>query len=560
MASFTHLPAELMEYVYSYLDQPALYAVCQLNRRLHALVVPFLYRHVDLFIRSGDKLPRIDRFCLNVTKHRRLARRVISIRLGPSPEEDVREGQRWITRDNHFDDEAMYGLAMKTLEGESLVSSDYLRDALLMREYAAYAALILIVLPKLHSLHLADFKTASIHHVHAALRSLKPTGERNTRHASDNLMQRLSGIKTVTFNVDKLSGLAYRKSTARFDVEPVLNLPNVQELEFSIPDVNRHNTLGVPFQHITPWRSQHGLHNPENLANITRLVIRHSDADLQNLQPMLNGSTRLQSFTYDIFYDCNERANAPQVSRTLPAWSDSLPRSLKILVLGVEYCDTSAFPFQQPRTGEKLYGYLDLTNHVDLHTIEVPLVFLTGDPDFSITTEIYPLLPPNLKHLSLRTDMSNAQHHFPFDTSRLPKSLTFQESEDEARYQINARMDVSYMFHAAMSLLEFAAELEAVSIWQPADPSLCWFDGQIADFAQTCQNKSIKSIMVYPMMLRWKKQEHWNLVKEVTVFDKSRSSSKHHEDLYRGDRGGIPLGLASQYHLHALRNRRLRLR
>ncbi|EAT91212.1 hypothetical protein SNOG_01563 [Parastagonospora nodorum SN15] len=119
--------------------------------------------------------------------------------LGPSPEEDVREGQRWITRDNHFDDEAMYGLAMKTLEGESLVSSDYLRDALLMREYAAYAALILIVLPKLHSLHLADFKTASIHHVHAMLWSLKPTGGRNTRHASDNLMQQLSGIKTGYF-------------------------------------------------------------------------------------------------------------------------------------------------------------------------------------------------------------------------------------------------------------------------------------------------------------------------------------------------------------------------
>jgi hypothetical protein len=316
MATFTHLPAELMEYVYSYLDQPALYAVCQLNRRLHALVVPFLYRHVDLFIRSGDKLPRIDRFCLNVTKHPRLARRVISIRLGPSPEEDVREGQRWITRDNHFDDEAMYGLAMKTLEGETVISSSYLRDALLMREYSAYAALILIVLPKLRSLHLADFKNASIHHVHAALWSLKPIGGRNTRYASDNLMQRLSGIKTVTFNVDKLSGLAYRKSTARFDVDPVLNLPKVQELEFSIPDVKRHNTLGVPYHHITPWQSQHCLHNPEYLANITRLVIRHSDADLQNLQPVLNGSTRLQSFTYDIFYDCNERTDAPQ--GTLP--------------------------------------------------------------------------------------------------------------------------------------------------------------------------------------------------------------------------------------------------
>lgn len=316
MASFAHLPAELIEYVYSYLDQPALYAVCQLDKRLHALVVPFLYRHVDLFIRSGDKLPRIDRFCLNVTKHRRLARRVESIRLGPSPEEDVKEGQRWITRDSHFDDEALFDLVIKTLQGESLVSSDYLRDALLMREYAAYAALILIVLPKLHALHLADFKTTSIHHVHSILRSLEPSGDGHTRHASGNLMQRLSGIKTVTFNVDRLGGFAYRKRTARFDVAPVLNLPNIEELEFSIPDVNSHNTLGGPFQHVALWRSQHALHNPENLANITKLVIRHSDADLQNIQPMLHGATQLQSFTYDIFYDCNERSDAPQ--GTLP--------------------------------------------------------------------------------------------------------------------------------------------------------------------------------------------------------------------------------------------------
>jgi hypothetical protein len=233
---------------------------------------------------------------------------------------------------------------------------------------------------------------------------------------------------------------------------------------------------------------------------------------------------------------------------------------LRTLVLAVENCDTSAFPFKQPRIGEKLSGYHDLTNHNKLHTIEVPIPFLTGDANFSITTEIYPLLPPNLRHLSLRTDMSQAQHHFAFDMSRLPKSLTFQETEDEARHLINARMDVSYMFHAAMTLLEFATEVKTVSVWQPSDASLTWFDGQIADFAQTCRNKSIKGHMVYPTMLRWKKQEHWNLVKEVTVYDPSYPSSKHQEELYRAERTGIPLGLASQYHLHALRNHQLRLR
>jgi hypothetical protein len=147
--------------------------------------------------------------------------------------------------------------------------------------------------------------------------------------------------------------------------------------------------------------------------------------------------------------------------------------------------------------------------------------------------------------------MSHAQHQFAFDMSRLPKSLTFQETADEARHLTNARMDVSYMFHAAMTLLEFATELDTVSVWQPADPSLSWFDGQVADFAQTCRNKSIKSLIVYPMMLRWKKQEHWNLVKEVTVYDPSFPSSKRLETLHRGERASIPLGLASQYHIHA---------
>jgi hypothetical protein len=227
--------------------------------------------------------------------------------------------------------------------------------------------------------------------------------------------------------------------------------------------------------------------------------------------------------------------------------------------LSIEICDQGEFPFQQPRVGEKLFGYLDLTRHTNLYTLEVPVPFLTGDVDFSITTEIYPLLPSNLRHLSLRTDMAHAQHRFRFDTSRLDRALTFQESQDEALQELNARMDVSYLFHAAMILLDFAPNLDTISVWQPADPSLSWFDGQIEDFAQACRNKSIKALVVYPMILRWKKQEHWNLVKEVTVYNPSRPQSGHHEVLYRGQRGDIPLGLASQYHSHALRSHQLRM-
>jgi hypothetical protein len=315
MASFLHLPAELVEYVYSYLEQPALYAVSRLNKSLHALAIPFLYRNVDLYIRSGVRIPRIDRFCLNISKDQRLAARVESIQLGPSPEEEVKSGQHWIPRDRHFDDTAMFKLAMRTLENESLVSKgDYLRDALLMREYGAYAALILVVLPNLHALHMADFKTASLDHVHAALRNLKSGEDWNSRHASDSLMRRLSGINTVTLNVDRLSGIAYDKDTTRFDLVPVLNLPSIQELEFCIPDGGRRRTVagGPALAGINLWQNRFNLPNTGNLANITRLIIRHSDAALQNLQPMLKGTVQLQSLTYDFFFDCNERTDAPQ--------------------------------------------------------------------------------------------------------------------------------------------------------------------------------------------------------------------------------------------------------
>ncbi|KAF2025294.1 hypothetical protein EK21DRAFT_104039 [Setomelanomma holmii] len=552
MATFSYLPAELVEYIYSYLDQRDLYAVSQLNRGLHDLVIPFLYRNVDLFFRS-DKLPRIDRFCMNVSKDQRLAARVETIRIGPSPDEGVQEGQRWIPKDIHFDDKAMFDLAMQALENESLVSrGDYLRDAIFMREYAAYAALILLILPSLQTLRIADFKCASLDHLHTVLRNINPGSDWNRRHASDSLLQRLSSISTVSFNVDNLSGVAYPNDTSRYNLEPQMNLPGIRHLEISVPDGQERTGAGAL------WSQTHRLISAPRDTNLTTLIVRHSSSVLQSLQPLLASAPQLQSLTFDFYFDCKDRADAPPRWIDLSAWTEAFPKSLKTLVLGVENCDSSAFPFKQPRIGEKLYGYLDLTNFANLHTLEVPIPFLTGDADFRMTTEIYPLLPPNLRHLSLRSDMSHAQHQFPFDTSVLPQGLSFQETEDELRHGQNARMDVSYMYHAAMVLLDFATDLETISIWQPADLSLVWFDGQVADFMQTCCNKSIKGNLIYPMLLQWKKPEHWNLVKEVTVYDPTLPSLGSYERFRRGERDGIPLGLASQYHLHALRNHQVR--
>jgi hypothetical protein len=458
----------------------------------------------------------------------------------------------------------MKDLTSAALDGESLVSKgDYIRDALLMREYAAFGALIIMILPSLRELQIADFNCACLDHVHTILRNLYAGQGWNPRHASEALKSRLSSIKSVSFNVDETSGVAYPRHSSRMSAEPTFNLPNITKLCFSIPeghDARRHP--GGIHAGGTNLQSRYFHIRDSQMANITSLEIRHSNSALRTLQPLLNTALQLRSLTYDFFYDCKEHTDLAVMPPilNLSAWSDALPKTLTTLVLAIEDCDTSAFPFKQPRLADKLFGYLDLTHLAALETLEVPFPFLTGDAAFSITADIYPLLPPRLRHLSLRTDMSHAQHTFAYDTSLLPQNLTFQESEDEARHLVNARMDVSYMFHAAMVILDFAKSLHTISVWQPPDASLAWFDGQVADFAQTCRNKKITGHLVYPMVLRWKKAEHWNLVRQVTVYDPKHPGTKKHEELWRGERDGIPLGLASQYHLHALRNHQVRLR
>ncbi|CAO2648372.1 Nn.00g076390.m01.CDS01 [Neocucurbitaria sp. VM-36] len=561
MATFSHLPTELVEYVMSYLEQSEVYAFAQVNKSLNTLAIPFLYRHVDLFIPPGDRLPRIDRFCLNIINDSRLASRVETLRLGLSPLEGVKEGQRWLSTDKHFDDGLMFDKAMETLNNETLVAAgDYLRDAIGMREYSAYAALILLVLPTLHHLEIADFKCASLDHLHTTLRNLDAKSRWNSRQPSKALLERLSSIKQVSLNVDRSSGLVYPRDLGRSTLDHILNLPGTTELEISIPDGQEPGTGHLPPGH--PGILRHQLITTIRPTNITTLIIRHSGPLVQILNSLFTCTPQLRSITYDMFYDCKERDTIEDRLVDLAAWNDLLQivkMTLEKLVFSVEYCDTDLYSFKQPRIGDKLYGYLDLTNLSRLHTLEVPFPFLTGDVEFSITTEIYPLLPPNLRHLSLRPDLSHAQAVFPFDTSILPSALTFQESESEARHLMNARMDVSYMFHATLVLLDYASELETISVWQPPDPSLSWFDGQVADFATTCRNKSVNGKIILPMLLRWKKAKHWNLIKEITIFDRKTPTQAPIEKFYREDWIGIPLGLASQYHLRALHTHQVRV-
>ncbi|KAF1844782.1 uncharacterized protein K460DRAFT_376398 [Cucurbitaria berberidis CBS 394.84] len=558
MAAFSHLPPELVEYVVTYLQQADICAFARTSKSLYALAVPILYRHVDLSVLSEDRLPRIDRFCLNIISDTRLASRVESLRLGQQPSKVVHEGARWLATDKHFDDDLMLHRAMQFLRNQFVITEEErIVEGIYKREYSAFAALILLVLPTLQHLEIAHSFSTSVLLVQVALSNLNNPD----RPPSQALLNRLSSINKFSLNVNRLSGLVYPRTLVHSIFDSILNLPGITKLEFSLPDGQGHGMFGLPLH--DPHARRGPLVAEIRPTMITTLVIRSTGTLLQILPSLLSCTPQLQSFTYDLFYNCNGlRVNDDRII-DLAAWSDLLQEvraTLQKLVFSVEYCHTDKYPFQQPSIGDKLYGYLDLTNFPQLHTLEAPFPFLTGDVDFSITTEIYPLLPPNLRHLSLRPDLSHAQALFPLDTSILPSGLTFQESEIEARHLMNARMDVSYMFHATLEFLNCAPGLDTISVWQPADASLSWFDGQVLDFATICRNKSVNGKIIQPMLLRWMNPEHWNLIKEITVFDRTAPARGLMEKFHREEWAGIPLGLASQYHLYALQAHKVRSR
>lgn len=560
MAAFAQLPTELVEFIAFYLAQHDLYAVSRVNKNLNTLVGPYLYQHVDLVIRPGEKMPRIDRFCQNILDDPRRAARIETLRLGPSSEEGVKEGQRWLPQDKCFDDEAMYSKALTVLDNEPLITSgDYLRDAILQREYSAYAVLIVLAASALQQLDISDFRYSTMDRLHTILRNLDAERPWNERHASPALLERLSRIKAVSCNVDRRAGLPYPDEKGHVHFDQVLNLPGLKVLEFSVTDAQAMMTRAFNPAGMTHWPSRF-LSTRVQPTALTKMIVRHSTSSAVAVRPLLECTPQLSSFTWDIAYDCHDRNEAPERWIDLDAWNASLgtvSKTLEVLVFAAEYFDSGKFSFEQPKIGDRQFGYLDLTGFERLHTLEVPIPFLTGDVDFSITADIYPLLPPYLRHLSLRVDLSLAQLSYKLDTSILSTGLTLQQSQAEARCAMSARMDLSYLYHATITILDHAPALESISVWQPADPSLVWFDGQVADFATTCSNKSVTGIMLYPMLLRWKKPEHRDLVKEVR-FESARADRI--ESLCRGERAGIPLGLASQFHLRALRSHLVRHR
>lgn len=566
MASFAELPSELCQQVLAYLTQPDLYSISQVSRSLYDLSISLLYRHVDLLISPGDRVLRIDKFLFNLLKDEKRAKYVKTLRVGLSPKEGTRGGPRLLPDD--LETLAPFELekVLDVLDQEPLVSTaENLREAISSRDYGAYAALLLLTLPSLYRLDMADHEDSTLRLLHNVLRKLpKETG--SLGRPSQVLNDRILSIKEVSYNFDGKSELQYPGNRSSVNLWEVLDLPGVQKVEFFVPDgkvlrilepLGRHN-LGHPL--------------PAGLSrtNITTMIIRHANSISQCLRSLLEGTPHLQSLTCELWWDpnkCIQAGNRAAFGNNRPwiplsQWSEDLKlvkHTLKTLVLSVEFCNCQELFFKQPDPRKHITGYLDLRALETLHTLEVPVPFISGDPDFSIAVSFEPCLPLSLRHLTLRTDLSRAQFPFPFDTSILPQGLSFKDSMEESNYLMTARMDIAYLFQTCLFLLDQLYHLQSITVWQPPDRTLNWFDGQLDDFAITCRNKAVAAKVLYPLMFRWKAAEYWDLVEEVTLFDPAHPESGRFKQLFRGERAGsVPLGLATQYHLGEFHNKHVR--
>ncbi|KAF2257805.1 hypothetical protein CC78DRAFT_178515 [Lojkania enalia] len=543
MGNFLELPTELIQHIVSFCDnQGDLHALSLLSKMLHEVSTPFLYRHVDLCV--GRRVPRIDKFFFHILGDASRAKIVKSLHIGVSSSGVTRGiGYRL-----HQVPRSAYGSKLSDLARDLCPTGEYESwplywRAFLDREYGGFAALLVLALPCLHRLELSDHDAMTLQPVLTLMHELEDinTGEKAIP-SQNRSTPFLSSIQELVYNVNSKKGSRCLCPDSRFNLLTFMKLPRLQRLEFAIPH-------SVSPRLIAADPAFYG-------ANIATMTIRHSNSLLNCLDRFLCLTPHLQALTCEINFASNQRPGLPGV----PSLNlDSLRRdlslvkhSLQTLVLSAEMWDSTESFFRQGTLGP-----LDLTNFSKLHTLEAPFPFVTGDFAFQISEDLDLRLPPNLRHLSLRIDLSQAQYPLPLAWS--PADLSYEASFQEEQCRIQARMHLSYMFRMTLLLLDNVRRLESISVWQPADPSLRWFDDQLKDLATTCKNKSILGKVLYPMLFRWKDPQYWDLAKEVTLFDPLYPERGSLEDLVRKERdGGIPLGLASQFHLHSFEEAHVR--
>ncbi|KAF2640564.1 hypothetical protein P280DRAFT_321887 [Massarina eburnea CBS 473.64] len=582
MPSITELSIELVEQIISYLDQPALYALSQASKSSYAITLPVLYRHVDLLIPPGHRIPRIDKFLFNILDRPQIANYVRTLRVGLSPASRVSDGQRFLPGENDVE-RLGFKRAMDLFDGDPLLfNGNDLREALRARDYGAYAALLLLIIPTLCRLEIHDHRNETLRPFHSVLEYMSNRnrfrkdapppknladgllfGSKSDWHKFDcdsvtHRAVRFTAIEEISLNCDSKTGHQHDLDLSHIKVWQAWNLSGIRRVEFMITHKSDR----------TVWEQMHwrlnrlsGPLNAMKSTTLTNLVIRHSSRITGCLRNMFAGTQQLRSLTCELWHDVSQKEGGDVPEFSLNEWSNALglvQRTLETLVLSVEFCDSSQFFFKQPREAGHITDSLNLEGLEKLTTLECPVPFISGDYTFLIINPIEPRLPPSLRHLTLRTDISSAQFPYPFDTSILPEGLSYSDAREEVKYLMSARMDVTYLASASLFLVDQLGHLASISVWQPPDPKLDWFDSQLDDLATTCKNKGIAAKVLYPMAMRWRSTSHWNLAKEVTLFDPQYPENKPSPRMFRGERSGVPLGLATQYHLGEFKKRHIR--
>ncbi|ORY15494.1 hypothetical protein BCR34DRAFT_558900 [Clohesyomyces aquaticus] len=544
MVQFDVLSAELVESIVSFCsNQRDLLSVCLVSKSLYTAAFPFLYRHIDLQIRSIP-VPRVDSLFFTILADPKCAKYVKSLRVGPSSDPDVRSGTYFVPPLTATQHEK----AIEALCEEPLLKDDFeLHDSISASCYGAFVALLVLRLPSLRRLEILDRESPSLGPLHRLFFKLGP--HMSSTKISPRTVANFSSLREVYYNVDTYSGTQYVQDARRSDGTPFFFLSNLSKFVSSMRQESRTNLVGR-LQHTSSFRSD----------SLTNLVLRHTCCLPYALENALRSVPKLQQFTCEMSYSLlKTEHDATHLEHWLDlrSWMSMLrlaKRTLQTLVMSLEVYDDTETYYRQPDLTKLFQGYLNLTEFESLHTLEVPVPFITGDPLFSIVTQFEPQFPPNLRHLSLRTDMSRAQYPFRFDPSfRFPEETSLEASVAEANASSGAHMDQSYMFQTTLILLEILPKLESIAIWQPPEKTFCWSNVQLEDVTTTCENKGMVAKVLFPMLLRWKNPEHQDLVKEVTLFDPEYPDRGPFQRLVRGQRDGMEVGLATQYHLEKLK-------
>ncbi|KAK3216686.1 hypothetical protein GRF29_1g662594 [Pseudopithomyces chartarum] len=545
MAKLSDLPSELFEHILADLNQTAYHALSLVSRSLYNFVIPYLYRDVDLLVRSSRHVPRVDRLFFNILDEPALGKHIRSLRIGVENHAHLHDVRRCMPKTSKAEHDRNYQKAVAFMDTwPDILDTGDSCEALESNDYGAYAALLfLLVLPTLRTVSIAENGDETLQPLKTILQKF------NTEIDKENSssLRFIEGIEEVVYNVEHETARPYRHP-AQNTLWLALKLPFIKKVE--VASLDCINILWNARQH-----SFSNLSPPPPLISLTTLILRHVTKVAETLLTILPETPQLRCLVLEACRDNSEVDVASGPAWVLlEEWNAALrvvQNTLQTLVISAEYYDSNCSFFAQPSMKQQFGGRLDLSGFDQLHTLEAPVPFITGDLSISIfmDTNFLPYAPPRLRHLILRTDMTDAQFVYPWDTSNRESGPSFQESKDESRTRNNARMDLRSILEFSLPLVNQIPCLQSFAVWQPSDPSLDFFDDQLEDLRTSCKNKNITVKVLYPMLLRWRSSLHWNLVREVTLFDARFPGSGAMARMFRTERQGLPLGLGSQYHL-----------